>query len=38
MVEIADEVLILWDGKSKGTLFTIEYAEKKNKKLSVVIL
>ncbi|MBQ8207969.1 MAG: hypothetical protein IJZ89_04450 [Clostridia bacterium] len=38
MVDIADEVLILWDGKSKGSLFTIEYAKKKNKRLSVVIL
>ena len=32
MVELADAVLVIWDGKSKGTKYTIEYAEKKNRK------
>ena len=33
MVDIADEVLVIWDGKSKGTAYTILYAQKQNKKL-----
>ena len=32
MVEIADEVIVIWDGISKGAKFTLEYAKKKNKK------
>lgn len=31
MVELADEILIIWDGKSRGTKYTVEYAQKKNK-------
>ena len=34
MVDIADEVLVIWDGKSKGTAYTIQYAQKQNKKLN----
>lgn len=37
MVEIADTVLVIWDGKSKGTKSTIEYAKKKNKNIKVTI-
>ena len=36
MVDIADQVLIIWDGKSKGTLHTLSYAKKKNKPLTLV--
>ena len=36
MVDISDRVLVIWDGMSKGTLYTIEYAEKKNKLIAVV--
>ena len=36
MVEIADTILIVWDGFSKGTLHTIQYAEKLKKSLIVV--
>ena len=36
MVDIADGALIVWDGKSKGTLHTINYARKKNKLLMLV--
>lgn len=36
MVEIADFVLVIWDGKSKGSASTIKYARKKNKKLTVI--
>ena len=33
MVDLADLVIIVWDGNSKGAKFTKEYAEKKNKPL-----
>ncbi len=36
MVDIADEVLIIWDGKSKGTKYTAEYAEKKGKPVTII--
>lgn len=36
MVDIADAVLIIWNGKSKGTQYTIEYTEKKNIPLVLV--
>lgn len=36
MVEAADVVLVIWDGQSKGTKSTIQYAKKLQKKLIVV--
>ena len=36
MVDIADEILVIWDGKSKGSASTVKYAEKNNKPLTVV--
>ena len=36
MVNIADEVLVVWDGKSKGTMYTVKYAEKHNKKVTII--
>ena len=36
MVDMCDVVLVIWDGVSKGTKFTIEYA-KKCKKAVIVI-
>ena len=36
MVDMADEILIIWDGRSKGTKHTIQYAIKTNKPLTVV--
>ena len=38
MVEIADAVLVIWDGESKGTLSTINYAKENNKPITVVNL
>ncbi len=38
MVDIADEVLIIWDGVSKGTNYTANYAKKKNKNVKIVIV
>ncbi|MBR3878737.1 MAG: hypothetical protein IKJ24_01310 [Clostridia bacterium] len=36
MVDMADAVLIIWDGKSKGAQSTAKYAEKLQKSLNVV--
>ena len=36
MVELADAVLIIWDGHSKGTEYTLKYAQKKNKQVLLV--
>ncbi len=36
MVDLADEVLFIWDGVSKGTSHTIKYANKKEKNLKVI--
>ena len=36
MVDLADAVLIVWDGKSKGTNYTLKYAQKKNKQFFLV--
>ena len=36
MVEIADEVLVIWDGKSKGSLATVKYAKEMNKNVNLI--
>ncbi len=36
MVDAADAVLIVWDGASKGTLYTARYAQKVNKPLTLI--
>ena len=36
MVDIADEILVIWDGTSKGAKHTISYAKKINKPLKVI--
>ena len=38
MVETADAVLIIWDGTSKGTKYTLEYAQKLKKPITLVKL
>lgn len=38
MVDIADRVLVIWDGVSRGTKYTAEYAKKKNKSVTVIIV
>ena len=35
IVDLSDEVIAFWDGKSKGTLSVIEYSRKKGKKITV---
>ena len=37
MVELCDVALIIWDGKSRGTKYTSEYAEKLGKKVILVV-
>lgn len=36
MVEMADSVLVIWDGKSRGTKFMIDYAQKVGKQITVI--
>ncbi len=36
LVNMADSVLIIWDGISKGTFFTINYAKKLKKRITVI--
>ncbi len=38
MVDIADAVLIVWDGSSNGTKHTLQYVKKTNKPVTVVQL
>ena len=38
MVDMSDEVLVIWDGVSKGTKYTVDYAKKKNKKVQMVMV
>ncbi len=37
IVDAAEMVIAFWDGKSKGTKYTMDYAEKKGKNLRLVI-
>ncbi len=37
IVELADKLIVFWDGCSKGTLSVILYAKKLNKPLEVII-
>ncbi len=36
IVEYADVVLVFWDGKSRGTKFTIDYCAKLGKEMRIV--
>ena len=38
MVDMADAVLIIWDGFSKGTQYTLRYTKKINKQVNLVQL
>ena len=37
MVDLADTVLVIWDGRSKGTQYTLKYTQKVNKPLTVIM-
>ena len=36
MIDLADTVLVVWDGKSKGSAYAIRYAKKTGKPMTVV--
>ncbi len=36
MIEMADRVLVIWDGRSRGALSTINYAQKIKKELQII--
>ncbi len=36
MVDMADSVLVIWDGVSKGSKYTIDYAKKQGKRVEVI--
>ncbi len=36
MVDMADAVLVIWDGHSKGTQYTLKYATKTNKPITLI--
>ena len=38
MVDLADLVIVVWDGVSRGTKYTIDYATKKGKNLKIITL
>ena len=38
MVDLADEVIVIWDGKSHGAAFTLKYAHEQKKKVVLVNL
>lgn len=38
MIGMCDEVVAFWDGKSRGTKFTMDYAQKRGKLVRVVRL
>ena len=38
MVQMADAVLLIWDGVSRGTKSTIDYAKKMGKPVTVVVI
>ena len=37
IVEYSDKIVAFWDGSSRGTLFVIEYAEKRGKPSEIII-
>lgn len=38
MVDLCDKVLVFWDGISKGTKHTIDYAGKQGKDVEIIII
>ena len=36
IVDMCDEVLVIWDGASKGTKYTVDYANKRGKKVTII--
>ncbi len=38
MIDLSDAVLVIWDGQSKGTQYSLKYAKKKDKHVTLVQL
>ena len=38
MIELSDEVLVIWDGHSRGSKFTIDYSTKIGRPINVIII
>ena len=38
LVKMADKILVIWEGESRGTKYTIDYAKKLNKDIEIVII
>ena len=38
MVALADAVLVIWDGASKGTKYTADFAKRSNKPLTLLVV
>lgn len=38
IVSYADELLVFWDGSSRGTAFTLQEAKRQNKKVQLVLI
>ena len=38
MVDLADKVLAFWDGRSRGTKYTIEYARRRGKETETIVI
>ncbi len=36
MIKMADKILVIWDGKSRGTLYTINYSKKIGKEIEII--
>ncbi len=36
MVDMADAVLVIWDGRSKGAQYTVRYTKKMNKPITLI--
>ncbi len=36
MVDLADKVIVVWDGTSRGAMYTAKYAKKKNKEVVLI--
>ena len=37
IVDYADKIIVFWDGRSRGTLSVIKYAERVGKKLEIIL-
>ena len=36
IVDMCDEVLVIWDGASKSSKYTVDYAKKHGKKVTII--